>query len=125
MKIVFFMLFEILVIFSRKESENIQYLKEGYYEINSRLNNLYLSVKNKELIFSNIKFSFYIIPITNISYFIQFKRQNLGINDNNNLIIYNNIENIEIKKYSWNINCIRRNLYFIQNLYNNKLTSLF
>ena len=81
-------------------------------------------MKNNEVMLSNMKFSFHIIPITNISYIIQIKRKNLGINENNKLIIYNNLENIEITKYSWNIYNIRRNLYFIQNLYNNKLLEI-
>ena len=81
-------------------------------------------MKNNEVMLSNMKFSFHIIPITNISYIIQIKRKNLGINRNNKLIIYNDLENIEITKYSWNIYNIRRNLYFIQNLYNNKLLEI-
>ena len=125
MKNLLFIYFEFLVIYSQTVNQNIHYLTEGYYEINSYLKNLYLSVKNEELIFSNIKkYSFHIIPIINISYFIQIRGKNLGINDNNNLIIYNNIENIEIRKYSWNIYNIKRNLYFIKNLYNKKLLEI-
>jgi hypothetical protein len=91
------------------------------YEINSRLNNLYFSVRSNKLLFSNKKSSFHIIPISNFSYFIKFKSQNIGINDNNESIIYNNIKNNDVRKYIWNIFNIRKNLYFIQNLYNNKI----
>ncbi len=121
MKKIIFILYEIFVIFHYIKNENIDYLSEGYYEINSHLNNFYLSMKNKKLIFSNQKFSFNIIPKTKFSYIIEKKNQKLGIDDNNNIIIYNNIENIEIKKYCWNIYNIKRNLYIIQSLYNNKL----
>ena len=120
MKNLVFILFEILMIFCKKENKNSIHLTDGYYEINSYLNNLYLSVKNKNFIFSNKKVSFHIIPIANFSYFIQFKNKNIGINDNN-LIIYNKNEINEIRKFKWNIYNIRRNQYIIQNQYNNKL----
>ena len=121
MKKIIYILYEIFVIFQYIKNENIDYLSEGYYEINSHLNNFYLSLKNKKLIFSNIKFSFNIIPKTKYSYIIQNRNQKLGIDDNNNIIIYDDIENIEIAKYYWNIYNIKRNLYFIQNSHNNKL----
>jgi hypothetical protein len=121
MKKVFFILYEVLSTFLYIKNEKIDYLYEGYYEINSYLNNLYLSLKKKQLIISKIKCSFNIIPKTKFSYIIQFGNQKLGIDDNNKIIVYNNIENIEIKKYCWNIYNIKKNLYFIQNLYNNKL----
>ena len=73
------------------------------------------------MIISNIKFSFHIIPLEKCSYIIKFGKRKVGIDDNNNIIIYYDTENIDIKKYSWNIFNIRKNLYFIQNLYNNKL----
>ena len=78
-------------------------------------------MRSNKLLFSNKKSSFHIIPISNFSYFIKFKSQNIGINDNNESIIYNNIKNNDVRKYIWNIFNIRKNLYFIQNLYNNKI----
>ena len=120
----FFILYEICVIFIHIKNENIDYLSEGYYEINSYLNNCYLSLKKQKLIISNIKFSFNIIPKGQFSYIIQFRNQNLGIDDNSRIIIYNNIDNIETKKYIWNIYHIKRNMYFIQNSYNNKLIEI-
>ena len=121
MKRFIFILFEVLSIFLLIKNESIDYLSEGYYEIKSYLNNFYLSLKNKKLIISNVKCTFNIIPKAKFSYIIQFGNQKLGIDDNNKIIVYNNIENIEIKKYCWNIYNIKKNLYFIQNLYNNKL----
>jgi hypothetical protein len=121
MKKLFFILYEVMSIFLHIKNENIDYLSEGYYEINSILNNFYLSLKNKKLIISKIKCSFNIIPKTKFSYIIQFRNQKLGIDGNNKITVYNNIENIEIRKYCWNIYNIKKNLYFIQNLYNNKL----
>ena len=119
MKKYFFILY--FVLFSQIENENIDYLTEGYYEINTYLNNFYFSMKSKKLVISNIKYSFHIIPITNCLYIIQFGNQKLGIDDNNKIILYYNSENVEIKKYTWIIYNIKRNLYFIKNLYNNKL----
>ena len=81
-------------------------------------------MNNKNLIFSNRKFSFHIIPITNLSYFIQFQSQNIGINNNNNLVVNNKMENNETRKFIWNIHNIRRNQYIIQNFYNNKLIEI-
>ena len=108
------------VLFSQIENENIDYLTEGYYEINSHLNNFSLSMKNKKLIIPNIKYSFHIIPITNCLFIIQFGNKKLGIDDNN-IISYYNTDNVEIKKYTWIIHNIKRNLYYIKNFYNNKL----
>ena len=121
MKKIFFILYEITIIIFQIKNENIKYLTEGYYEINSNLNNLYLSVKNKKLIISNIQFFFKIIPLTKSSYIIKFKKEKVGIDDNNKIIVYNNIENIEIKKYCWKFYNIKRNQYLIKNEYNNKL----
>jgi hypothetical protein len=109
------------LIFSQRQKDNLGYLTKGYYEINSYLTNLYISIDDTKLIISNIKFSFHIIPLEKCSYIIKFGKRKVGIDDNNNIIIYYDTENIDIKKYSWNIFNIRKNLYFIQNLYNNKL----
>ena len=121
MKKNFFLLYEIIIILFQIENENIEYLMEGFYEINSNLNNLYLSLKNKKIIISNIKFSFNIIPLTNFSYIIKSRKEKLGIDDNNKITIYNNTENIDIKKYSWNFYNIKKNQYLIKNEYNKKL----
>ena len=116
-----FILNEIIIIIFQIKNENIKYLTEGYYEINSHLNNFYLSVKNKKLIISNINFCFKIIPLTKFSYIMKFRNEKVGIDDNNKIIVYNNIDNIEIKKYCWKFYNIKRNQYLIKNEYNNKL----
>ena len=119
-KIFFFILYEIF-IFSQRQKDNIDYLAKGFYEINSYLTNLYVSIDDTKLIISNIKFSFHIIPLEKCSYIIKFGKRKVGIDDNNNIMIYYDTRNIDIKKYSWNIINIKKNLYLIQNLYNNKL----
>ena len=116
-------LYEFFIIFTQIKNE-YNFLTEGYYEINSYFNNLHVSVMNKQLIISSKKSSFNIIPIKNFSYFIQFRKNKLGIDNNNKIIVYYNNENIEIKKYSWNIYNIKKNMYFIQNSYNNKLIEI-
>ena len=121
MKKIDFILYEIIIILLEIKNENIDYLTEGYYEIYSSLNNLYLSLKSKKLIISDIKFSFNIIPISKFSYVIKYRNEKIGIDDNNKIILYNNIQNIDIKKYSWNFYNIKRNQYLIKNEYNNKL----
>jgi len=118
-KIFIFILYNILIL-SQMQNDNNGNLTHGYYEINSYLTNLYLSMNNKNLIISNIKCSFKIIPLKKYSYFIKFGKRKIGIDDNNNIIIYYETENINIKKYIWNIYYIKKNLYLIQNLYNNK-----
>jgi len=115
----FFILYEIF-IFSLLQQDNICYLTKGYYEINLYLTNLYLSTDDKKLIISNIKFSFHIFPIEKFIYIIKYGKKKVGIDDNNNIIIYYDTGNIDINKYSWNIVNIKKNLYFIQNLYNKK-----
>ena len=121
MKNKLFLLYEIIIILFKIGIENIEYLTEGFYEINSHLNYLYLSVKNNKLIISEIKYSFNIIPLSKFSYIIKFRNQKIGIDDNNKIAIYNNTENIDIKKYSWNFYNIKRNQFLINNEYNNKL----
>ena len=121
MKNKLFLLYEIIIILFKIGIENIEYLTEGFYEINSHLNYLYLSVKNNKLIISEIKYSFNIIPLSKFSYIIKFRNQKIGIDDNNKITIYNNTENIDIKKYSWNFYNIKRNQFLIKNEYNNKL----
>ena len=64
-KIVIFILYEI--IFSQIQNDNVGYLSQGYYEINSYLTNLYLSMNNKKLI--NFKYK---ICISYISFRILF-----------------------------------------------------
>ena len=119
-KILFFILYEIF-IFSQRQKDNIDYLTKGFYEINLYLTNFYVSIDDTKLIISNIKFSFHIIPLEKCSYIIKFGKRKVGIDDNNNIMIYYDTRNIDIKKYSWNIINIKKNLYLIQNLYNNKL----
>jgi len=121
MKKAFYVLYITFIIFFQIENENIDYLTEGHYEINSYINNQYLSLKNKKLIISNIQFAFYIIPKTNLSYIIQYGRKTLGIDNYNKITLYYNTENIEIKKFSWNIYYIKKNLFYIKNIYNSKL----
>ena len=124
MKNKLFLLYEIIIILFKIGIENIEYLTEGFYEINSHLNYLYLSVKNNKLIISEIKYSFNIIPLSKFSYIIKFRNQKIGIDDNNKITIYNNTENIDIKKYSWNFYNIKRNQYLIKNEYNKKLVEV-
>jgi hypothetical protein len=124
MKKIFFLLYAFIIILFQIENQNIEYLTEGFYEINSHLNNLYLSLKNKKIIISNTKFSFNIIPLSNFSYIIKSRKEKIGINDNNKIIVYNNTENIDIKKYSWNFVNIKRSQYLIKNEYNNKLVEV-
>ena len=52
---------------------------------------------------------------------MKFRNEKVGIDDNNKIIVYNNIDNIEIKKYCWKFYNIKRNQYLIKNEYNNKL----
>ena len=123
MRTFFLFYIKIFVIFSQIKNENSN-LTEGYYEISSHLNNLYLSVNKKKIIISKIKSTFFIIPITKFSYIIKFRNHHLGIDHNNEIILYNNIKNIEINKYSWYIYNIKKNLYFIKNKFNNKLIEI-
>jgi len=122
MKKVFCMLYITFIIFCQIENENIGYLTEGYYEIQSHLNKNYISVMNKkQLIISNINFSFHITPISNLLYIIKCGKKKLGIDDYDNIILYHKTNNIEVKKYIWKIYNIKRNMFYIQNIYNSKL----
>ena len=119
---VFYVLYITFAIFCQTENENISYLTEGYYEIKSHLNKHYVSAKNKKkIIISNINFSFHITPISKLLYIIKSGSKKLGIDDYDNIILYNNTKNIEIRKYIWKIYNFKRNMFYIQNIYNSKL----
>ena len=93
----------------------------GIYSIFSLSNNLYLSIKNDKLIFSDIQSNFRFIPIESNIYYIDYKyTKRLGVNNNDKIILYNKKQKLKQSKLFWSIYNIYQNEYLIQNHYKNK-----
>ena len=110
----------IIIIF-----KNIKTKLNGVYTINCYSNNKYFKIKNNFLTLNDKKRSYFQIKKENYnSYFIElsiYQKKRLGIDENNEIITYNQKENINIKKITWNIIKVYENYYIIQNNFNQKI----
>ena len=96
---------------------------DGIYNIiniNSGLN--FKSTNNKIILTTNHKSYFRIINIKNNSYYIRtiFRNLDIGINNEDKIIIYRNRDENNLK-FQWNIIKIDKKKYYIINKYNNKI----
>ena len=96
---------------------------DGIYNIiniNSGLN--FKSTNNKIILTTNHKSYFRIINIKNNSYYIRtiFRNLDIGINNEDKIIIYRNRDENNLK-FQWNIIKIYKKKYYIINKYNNKI----
>lgn len=92
----------------------------GVYKISCWSNNLYLKIKKEVLKILPEHSIFRIVLIKSNEYFIEamFNNKRLGVNKNNNIKLYNKIENENIDKTIWNIIKIKENQFLIYNKYN-------
>ena len=111
--IVFFILFQILKLYSAN----------GIYIIKNLFTNYYIYLFENRLILSKEQTNFRLILIESNLYYIETKhsRKKIGVNANNKIIKYNSDEKIKNEnKIIWNLIKINENEYYIQNLYNLK-----
>ena len=103
------------------DNENNCFNPNGIYRIFSLSSNRYFNCKNKKPLLSFQQLQFQIINKYN-NYYIRTKRSKsfLGINDNNIIIFYNNITDINYLKISWKLIKVSDKKYIIKNLHNNK-----
>jgi hypothetical protein len=92
---------------------------QGIYVITSILNNLHFLVKQKDLSLGKEYSLFNIIPLEVNSYYIINRKlkKYLGYNENNLQLFHEN-ENIDIKRKIWNIFYVNKNKFVIQNDFN-------
>ena len=100
--------------------------KVDYYNLNGiyiikNYNDIYLTIKNNNILLSNIQTHFRLNNVFNNIYYIKTKITNkfLGLNDNNDIILYGKKENINKKKIFWSLFNIHNNQFCIKNNYNN------
>ena len=94
----------------------------GIYIISNSDRNLYFSIEYNILILSNIKKYFRVILARPNSYLIESrdKKKIIGVDEKDNIKIYNKIDNINKNKIYWNIIKIRNMEFLLQNQFNNK-----
>ena len=97
----------------------------GIYIIKNVFYNYYFTIKTNKLLLSNIQTNFLLIFKKENLYYIQKnnKKQFLGIDNNNKIVTYNNI-NKNNNKIIWKIIKIRNNDYLIQNYFNHKFIEI-
>ena len=94
----------------------------GIYIISNSDRDLYFSIEYNILILSNIKKYFRVILARPNSYMIESrdKKKIIGVDEKDNIKIYNKIDNINKDKIYWNIIKIRNMEFLLQNQFNNK-----
>jgi len=110
------------LIFNKSIIHKNHFNKNGVYFIKSLFNNYYFSDKKNKFILSNRLTQIKIIenkPYTYLILFINYNR-NLGIDDKNRIILYNQNNIINIKKIVWELIKIDENIYLIKNIFNQK-----
>ena len=92
------------------------------YIISSLSNKNYFEVDNNNLILSNLYKEFQIINIELNTYILLYKSfsQLLGIDNNNNITLYNKLEGNNFIKILWNLIKIENSQFLILNKYNHK-----
>ena len=112
----------LLLIFLSNSINDFKF--DGIYNIINIYNNLYFKIKNNKIILTtNHKSYFRIINIKNNSYYITtiFRNLELGINNEDKIILYRNKDKNNLK-FQWNIIKIDKKKYsLIKNKYNNKI----
>ena len=122
--IIFMFFFEIYILkiiknFNELSINNINDLN-GIYVINIISNKLYLSIEKNKLVMRNKKIHFRLILIKSNIYYIEIRgtKRRIGVDNNNNLKLYNTKNNIIRNKLFWKIIRISDMEFFIQNKFN-------
>ena len=132
MRIYFFLILSFIInkykIFNlnNKLSNKEKYEINGIYKISSFINGLYFSFDKYRLILSNKIRFFHIIKVRTNTYYIKSRLLNMfiGINEENNIILYNKTQTMEQTKLQWNIILINDNQFIIENKFNNKFIQI-
>jgi hypothetical protein len=115
--------YSISLSFLNPYNKKLFYNNEVYF-IKSLFNNHYFNIKNNKLILSEKLSQIRFLETRTNTYFIDINKfYRIGINENNQIIIYNkykNIKNINKIKMYWNFIKIKDNQYIIKNLFNEK-----
>ena len=98
-------------ISNKFSNKNDIVISNGVYFINSVINNNYLQIINNHLILSNKTLEFQFIHFDLNIYIILYRSLNktLGIDINNKIILYNQIDILNLKKIFWNLIKINNN----------------
>ena len=112
----------IILIISKFVNNEINLIINGVYTIRSLISKLYFDIKNQYLILSNKQRQFYIILNNSNCYSIETKREKLilGVNDEEQITIFNKKDIINSNKILWNIFKLNEVEYLIQNKFNSK-----
>ena len=126
MKIINCFILSLLFIhcFVISSSQNI-IKTNGIYRIHSLLNNNYLGIDSNDnilLLNKNSYFSLIQFELNTNNYLIEskYKKKFIGIDKSNSILAYDKQENIKNPKIIWEIMNIKKNIFLIKNIYNNK-----
>ena len=110
------------MIFINVQKTIQKFLYNEVYRIKSLENNLYFSLINNMIVLSNRQINFIFIGANKNYYYIKIYRKNeiVGINENNEIIVYKKYGNTQNLKVVWNILEYNKNEYLLQNLFNKK-----
>ena len=117
-----YILILILILFINVQKTIQKFLYNEVYRIKSLENNLYFSLINNMIVLSNRQINFIFIGANKNYYYIKIYRKNeiVGINENNEIIVYKKYGNTQNLKVVWNILEYNKNEYLLQNLFNKK-----
>ena len=106
------------IIIKKNNNSNSNF--NGIYIISNSERNLHFSIEYSILILSNIKQYFRLILVNPKSYLIESreKKKIIGVDEKDNIKIYNKIDNINKNKIYWNIIKIRKMKFLLQNHFN-------
>ena len=113
-----FQIYLLLLLIFLSNSINDRKLDGIYNIINIKSGLNFKSTNNKIILTTNHKSYFRIINIKNNSYYIRtiFRNLDIGINNEDKIIIYRNRDEKNLK-FQWNINKINRKKYYIPYFY--------
>ena len=107
------------------ESSELNNINEIFF-IKSVFKNFYFAINKNEFMLSKRLNTVKIIKIEPFTYIISFNQyKRIGIDKNNNIIIYNSHSIINIQKLYWNFIKINKNQYLIKNKYNKKYLMIY
>ena len=123
MKLFFFIFISFFIYIENNENIN-NIIINGVFFIKSYSTNNYIKIKDNKIIsYPKNPSYFHIIKYNFDSYYIYFPFYNnkiLGVDENDKIILYEKINNININKIIWKIIEKNKNIYIIQNIFNNK-----
>ena len=123
--IKFILIINLIIIFNCKKNIDEISSLNGVYIITSLSNNYYFAVEKNYLTLSINKTQFHIIKTIQNYYLISNKwKKKIGVDENDKIILFHKIPNINISKIYWKLIRIKKNEYLIQNIFNNKFLTI-